>query len=79
MLVKHFFIEPCKIKLKDGNNTDENGDFYGGIQYIGETLDNFLAEIELDFNTITIHQLFTAMNECNVWFEDINKAQRCLK
>lgn len=74
MLAKDILINADEIILIDGDNTDINGNFYGGIQYIGETLDNFLGEIELDFNTITVHQLFTAMNDGNVWFESIERS-----
>ena len=74
MLAKDIFIKQNEIVLVDGDNTNADGEFYGGIQYIGETLDNFLGEIELDFDTITVHQLFTAMNNENVWFENIEKS-----
>lgn len=74
MLAKEIFKEPSEIELVDGNNVDEDNMFYGGISYIGECLDNFLGEIELDFNKISVFQLLQAMNECNVTFKDIQEA-----
>ena len=73
MLAKEFFIEPNKIELIDGDKTDENGLFYGGIQYIGECLDNLLNEIEVDFNTITVSELLDKLDECNVKIKNINQ------
>ena len=74
LLAKEYFIDPSEIELIDGKQRDENGQFYGGISYIGECLDNLLGEIELDFNTITVSQVLKAMNECNVSFKDTQQA-----
>ena len=74
MLAKDFFIDPSKIELIDGNNIDEDGLFYGGIQYIEECLDNLLGEVEIDFNKITIEELLNILNECNVKIKNIELA-----
>ena len=76
MLAKEVFINPAEIELDDGNKKDAEGILYGGISYIGECLDNFLGEVELDFNTITVPELLKAMNECNIVFKDAKKAMR---
>ena len=74
MLAKDVFINPSKIILKDGNKKDENNMFYGGISYIDETLDNFLAEIELDFYKINVLELLNKLDECNILIDNLKGA-----
>lgn len=71
ILAKDIIIDPSEIELDDGDQRDEEGMFYGGIQYIGECLDNFLNEIEVDFDTLTMSKLLELMNEGNIKFKDI--------
>ena len=70
MKANEVFVNPSEIELIDGNQKDEDGNFFGGISYIGETLDNFLGECEKDFNQLTVKELIDTLNECNVLFKN---------
>lgn len=70
MKAKEVFIHPSKIELIDGNKKRKDGSFFGGIQYIGETLDNLLGECEKDFDTISVKKLIDTLDECNVLIKD---------
>lgn len=74
MKANEVFINPSKIELIDGNQRREDGSFFGGIQYIGETLDNLLGECEEDFNQLTTKELIDILNECNVLLKDAKQS-----
>ena len=73
MNANQFFINPENIELIDGEQKRDDGSFFGGIQYIGETLDNLLGECEIDFNKCSIEELLNVINECNVKIKKINE------
>lgn len=76
MLVKKIFIKPSQIILEDGSRKNSENMFYGGISYIDETLDNFLEEINMNFNTITVLELLQALNECNIKIKNLKQVLR---
>ena len=76
MKANEVFIEPSKIELIDGNQKRKDGSFFGGIQYIGETLDNLLGECEKDFNQLTVKELINILNKCNVLLKDTKQSVR---
>lgn len=73
MNANQFFIHPSNIELIDSNQKRDDGSFFGGIQYIGETLDNLLGECDIDFNECSIEELLQAINDCNVEIKEIKQ------
>lgn len=73
MKANQFFINPENIELIDGEQKRNDGSFFGGIQYIGETLDNLLGECNIDFNQCSVEELLNTIYECNVKIKNINE------
>ena len=73
MKANQFFINPKNIELIDGEQKRNDGSFFGGIQYIGETLDNLLGECDIDFSKCSIEDLLNTIYECNVEIKNINE------
>ena len=73
MKANQFFINPENIELIDGEQKRNDGSFFGGIQYIGETLDNLLGECDIDFNKCSVEELLNTIYKCNVKIKKINE------